>query len=166
MSMFRVLVAAAAVNFVALVALPAMAQGLMPRTPTAVFEAARTFGEIEFTDPDSEGRPVLLGDIDGIYYSMVVFGCDAFDGCESVQFYASFISDDNATLEFANDWNLDKRWVTAFLDTDGDMVITMTANIRYGVTRENFLDTFDVWRSLMLDFNDRIYANDVALPRK
>lgn len=145
---------------------PAFAQDLFPRTAPAVFDVARSFGEIEFVEPDSDGRPVLHGEIDGIYYSMVIFGCDAPDGCESVQFYASFISEDNSTLSFVNQWNNDKRWVTAFLEPDGDVVIAMTANIRHGVTRQNFMDSFDIWTSLMTEFNDRIYniGNGPAVP--
>jgi len=161
MSRFRLILVAL---IVATFALPASAQQMFPRTPTAVHDAARSFGEIEFAQPDDEGRPVLHGEIDGVYYSIVIFGCDAPDGCESVQFYASFITDENATLEFVNNWNREKRWLTAFLEEDGDVVIAMTTNIRHGVTRQSFMDSFDVWTSLMLQFNDRIYGVEPTAP--
>lgn len=144
----------------------AAAQPMLPRTAQAVYEIARTFGNIEFADPDSDGRPVLVGDIDGVLYSIVLFGCDAPEGCASVQFYASFITDENSRLEFVNDWNRETRWVTAFLENDGDVVIAMTANIRHGITRQNFMDTLDVWSTLMRDFNDHIYGVAPVAPRK
>jgi len=151
---FLILLAAAA--------LPVSAQEQLPPTPQAIHDVARSFGSIEFGEADSDGRPVLHGEIDGVFYSMVLYGCDAPTGCENVQFYASFVSDDRNTLEFVNDWNRDQRWLTAFLEDDGDVVIALTTNIRHGVLRQNFMDTFDLWVSLMMQFYDHIYEDDIA----
>ena len=137
--------------------LPAAAQQILPREAGAVLNVARSFGSADFDGTDSDGRPQINGNIDGVLYGIVMYGCDNPAGCESVQMFASFESDTNNTLAFVNDWNFDRRYATAYLTGDGTVVLAHSVNIEHGITRDNFFDTFDIWQILLTEFNERIF---------
>jgi len=147
-----------AAAFALLLPLQAIAQDMMQNTPEAVMSVARGFGEIEMAQPDEFGNPVLDGEIDGLFYSIVIFDCDSGEGCLSAQFYASFINEDIATAEFANQWNRETRFLQAYLADDNSLVVSMAVNMRFGITRQNFQDNFDLWADLMQDFNNRVFG--------
>lgn len=145
--------------------LPAMSQTttMFDRSPEAILDMARSFGTAQFDTPDSDGRPAIDGEMDGLLYGILLYGCDNPDGCESVQFFASFTSENN-NLEFVNAWNQDKRYATAYIADDGAAVLAYSANIDFGVTRNNFYDTFDIWSILLADFGDRIFGTGAEAP--
>lgn len=127
----------------------------MPNTAEAILSVARGFGSAQMEDPDGEGRPFISGMVNGTRYGILIYGCEGTEGCDSVQFFASFGTPQN-DLEFLNQWNLDKRFASAYREPDGDVVIHYSANVDFGVTLQNFEDTFDIWQLTLGQFTDRL----------
>lgn len=139
----------------ALFASPVAAQQYMQNTPEAMLAVASIFGTAQIEPPDSGGRPIITGRIDGTNYGLLIYGCEGTVGCDSVQFFATFESQVNS-LEFLNEWNEDQRFATAYRDSRGDVVIHYNANIDFGVSPTNFEDTFDIWRLTLGNFVERL----------
>ncbi|MEM9754546.1 MAG: YbjN domain-containing protein [Pseudomonadota bacterium] len=152
--MFRFFIAAA-IGMMA--ALPVAAQTL-ERTPNAVASIGREFGSA-FVDQVQPGDlPSVSGTIDGVNYAILFYGCEAGDvGCDSLQFFASFDAPDNS-LDFVNQWNFDRRFAAVYRRTDGVLVINYNVNIDFGVTQQNFRDTYDIWSILLTEFADRVFG--------
>lgn len=140
------------------VALPAAAQNYMPNTAQAIYDVARGFGPAQLEPPDGEGRPVVTGSIEGTNYGILIYGCEGNVGCESVQFFASFEPTAQSDLAWLNAWNADKRYAAAYVEDDGDIILHFNANIDFGVSNDNFVDTFDIWSLLLGQFTDRLYG--------
>ena len=139
-------------------ALPAAAQQLFSRSPNEILQIARGYGPANFGAPDDAGRPIIDAETDdGILYGLLLYGCEGAPGCESVQFFASFETDEHS-VGFTNQWNLDRRYATAYRAEDGIIYLAMSSNLDFGVTRENFVDTYEIWDSLLEEFTDRIYG--------
>lgn len=142
-------------------ALPAAAQDFFGRTPGDILNVARSFGPAEFDSPDADGRPVIAAETDdGILYGVLMYGCESYGPCESAQLFASFEPTAETDVGFANAWNLDRRYGTAYIADDGAVVISMSVNLDFGVTSQNFFDTFDIWDILLGDFTDLVYPPD------
>ncbi|RMA42170.1 YbjN domain-containing protein [Rhodophyticola porphyridii] len=123
--------------------------------PGAILEVARGFGAAQMEAADRAGRPLVTGMLNGTRYGVLMYGCDEGDGCDSVQFFATF-SESGSTLEFLNQWNADKRFGSAYLQEDGDVILHYSTSIRYGVNQRNFEDTFDVWQVTLNQFVNRL----------
>jgi hypothetical protein len=139
-------------------AAPAAAQDMMPNTVEAVLAIGQEFGPLTREPDNAEGRPVLSGEADGLFYSIVMYGCDGPEGCLSAQFYATFEDDPPPTIAMINDWNGETRFIQAYLDPSGVARVSMAVNLRFGVTRANFRDSTDLWVQLIADFADFLYG--------
>ena len=119
--------------------------------PQAIFEAARGFGSAEL-EKDSDGDPKITGRMDGVRYSVYFYGCKNNQQCKTIQFSASWSAPGKVSVERINQWNRDKRFGKAYLDKDNDPVIQHDVNLFGGVTRKNLDDTFDWWKTIVVDF--------------
>lgn len=108
---------------------------------------ARDYGAATLEQQDN-GNPRIAGKIKGLPYQVFFMNC-AGGKCEDVNFYAGF-TDTKPTMDALNDWNRNKRFGNAYLDSDLDAVIEYDVNLEYGVTRENLGAQFALW-SLLLD---------------
>lgn len=129
---------------------PAISQSLEMIDGTDQFafvEVAGRFGEARL----DRGRdnPVVVGTMNGVNYGLFLMGCDP--ACSSVQFYATWrgarIGPDRI-----NEWNRMSRFAKAYLNVRGTPTLEMDVNIDGGVTRANFIDTFELWRVLSTGF--------------
>ncbi len=121
---------------------------VMADNPAKIVEIARGFGSAELEEA-SDGSPRIQARIDGIKYSVLFYGCDD-DGkdCTTIQFWAFTSAPPNALMA-VNNWNRDRRFGKAYIDSDGDVVIEMDVNLLGGVTPKNLDDTFDWWRIVL-----------------
>lgn len=138
-----------------LAASSAQAQGLMPNTPTAVLSIAQQVGTAVMESPDSDGRPVINGVIDGVNYGILFYGCENAMNCASLQFFARFDPPADP-LRFINTWNYDKRFAAAYQRDDGAIILNFNVNIDFGVSQANAEDSFDIWSILLGQFDNRI----------
>lgn len=145
--MLRKLIAGAA--FAGLAAMPAQAQTVVNGTNVdEILAAARVHGAADVGDLSPDGNPTIAGEIGGINYQLFFMNCT--EGvCEDINFYAGF-RNFKPTLDVINDWNRDKRFGKAYLDSDLDAVVEFDVNLENGVTQANLDATFEIW-ALILD---------------
>ncbi len=134
-------------------AAPASAQ-MLGNTPQDIVAVAQTLGPARLETTGS-GQPLMQGTLDGTTYGILMYGCE--DGaCDSLQFFATFTSERNG-LTLMNRWNQDQRFGAAYVADDGRIILHWNVNIDHGVTRQNFADSFDIWRLTLGEFTNRIY---------
>lgn len=98
---------------------------------------------------DDDGDSFIAGNIDGINYSLDVFNCDP--DCADLALTASF-EVSGATNALMNDWNSTRRFGKAYIRDDGDAVLQLAINTRYGITVETFRDDLEWWKVVLEDY--------------
>ena len=119
--------------------------------PAVLLDLAKGYGSAEL-DVDPDGDPRITGRIEGSKYLVHFYGCDDGKNCKTIVFRAAWTSDGEYTLEQMNAWNQDHLFGSAYLDSDGDPTLDMSANLNYGVSRDNLDDTFDWWKVALGQF--------------
>lgn len=143
-----------AVSLAALSPWAAMASNVSAGDPEVLAEIMRGYGSATIST-DSSGDPKIEGRIDGTRYNVLFYGCKQNTNCGSVQFTTAW-SHPGISLDTINDWNRDKRFGKAYLDSDGDPALEMNVNLRHGVSRKNFDDTVDFWRLVLKTFKEEV----------
>ncbi len=125
--------------------------------PEAIVDVARKFGDAKL-ERGRSGDPMIFGEIDGTKYGILFFGCnDEGERCKDLLFMAMWDGDDwDVSLRQVNRWNADKRYGRAYLSEEGDVVLDMVVNLRYGVSYRNFEDTFDWWKIALKQFRSEV----------
>lgn len=116
---------------------------------------ARGYGSAQ-KDRTRSGMPMITGRMEGLKYGVYFYGCQNGANCKNIQFAASFSGIRGMTVDKINEWNRKYRFGKAYLDTDGDPVITMNVNLFGGVTRRNADDTWDWWKTVVKSFSEFI----------
>lgn len=124
---------------------PAAAQVIVDASdPQKLAELVRGYGSATL-DVDAVGDPKINGRIEGTAFSIYFFGCEENRNCDTVLFKAIWTKT-GASESDLNAWNREKLFGRAYVDEDGDSVLEMAVNLKFGVTVENFDDTVDWWR--------------------
>jgi hypothetical protein len=97
----------------------------------------------------NDGSPYIAGTIDGINYAIDVYNCDPV--CADLSFTSSFTID-GLTNDQMNDWNASRRFGKAYIREDGDAVLQIAINTRYGITVETFRDDLVWWQTVLEDY--------------
>lgn len=118
--------------------------------PSVILNLAKGFGSAELTK-DREGDPKISARMDGSKYTIYFYGCTNGRACTSIQFSAGW-SDTGATESQMTDWNRNKRFAKAYLDSDNDPILEMDVNLEGGVSQANLEDTFDWFKTSMKSF--------------
>ncbi|MDR1360479.1 MAG: YbjN domain-containing protein [Deltaproteobacteria bacterium] len=105
-------------------------------------EIAKGFGSATLGKNES-GDPMITGRIDGIKYGIYFFDCTSNKDCRSIQFSAGWSTTDKPSWDKINEWNRDKRFGKAFLDTDGDPRIEM--DFPLPEVQTSYLEIFFSW---------------------
>jgi hypothetical protein len=128
---------------IALAQSPAIDTLIDATMPERIVEVAKGFGSAELSK-DGDGDPLISGRIEGKKYQISFFGCSGGSKCHDIRLLTGW-SKTKVGLEQTNEWNRTKRFGTAFLDNEGDPILTMTVNLEHGVSRSNLDDTFVYW---------------------
>lgn len=137
---------------------PAEAQQLFSQTPADIIAIARNFGTADFGEPDADGRPFIVAESDeGLFYNILLYGCNQAQVCEAAQLFATFEPDQNSSLALVNQWNNDRLYGAAYIGDDGTIFISYVINMDFGITRDNFYDSMDIWTIALDDFADHVY---------
>lgn len=118
--------------------------------PERLVQIALVYGSASLIG-DVHGDPIVQGEIAGVDYEIFFYGCEDSRACKSVMFRAVW-TNNTAPTEDVMRWNREKRFGKAYLDRRGNLVVEMNVNLDYGVTAENLVDTFDWWRTVLLNF--------------
>lgn len=129
-------------------------QLISAQEPEVILEVAKGFGSANL-DKDSSGDPRITGRIEGVKYGITFYGCNSGKECDDVVFVAAW-SDTDVSLNDVNGWNLKKKFGKAYIDKDGDPRLEMAVNLEYGVSKENFEDTFDWWSTALKEFKQTV----------
>ncbi len=154
--MFRILAAILVAAGLLLTAAPrAAAELITARDIDKVLEIAQRFGPAELLQA-SDSAPLIRGEIDGVTYLVLFYGCEEAGGCINIQFGAAWEPLAGASIAQsiarANEWNAQKRFANAYVDTDGAALIKMEANLEFGVERATLEDVFATWRTVLVEF--------------
>jgi hypothetical protein len=133
--------------FLAAGTIAAQAQALVDGTNVdEIVNLARGYGAAS-SDTTSSGDPMITGKVNGVAYDIYFHNCTSNTNCEDIRFFASFAS--KPTLETINEWNRDKRWGKAYLDSNLDAALEWDLNLVHGVARENLDNSLAVWMNTM-----------------
>jgi len=125
------------------------------KEPEAILNVAKGFGSASL-DRDSDGDPMIIGRVEGTKYVIFFYGGNNVNqGKEDIKFYA-YWNKKGVPLSEINNWNSNKRFGKASIDKDGDTVLTMDVNLKYGVTAKNLEDTFLWWKAVILAFTKEV----------
>ncbi len=127
--------------------------------PEQVLDVAKGFG-LATLDRDSGGDPRITGRIDGKRYLLLFYGCKQGAGCRDLQFVAIWPAAQSPGLQALNAWHQNKRFGTAYLDKDGDVVLKLPVNIEYGVNPRNLEDSFVWWQVALRGFRREVVKED------
>lgn len=83
---------------------------------------------------------------------MYFYGCENDRDCNSVSLSSGFDLADGLSAESANAFNYEWRWASVELDEENDPFLRMDINLIYGVSEDNFRDSFDTWRIVLEKF--------------
>ncbi len=123
-------------------------------SPEALLQSFRGFGSAEL-DKTGNGDPQIIGRIDGNKFGVYFYGCENNRDCKDVQITAGW-SGVSLPLDKINGWNRDKRFCKVYMDGEGDPLLEMDLNLRFGVTRANLDDTLEYWQICLRDFNSEM----------
>ena len=118
-----------------------------------IVAVAREYGSATLTS-QSDGNPMIAGQIDDIPYSLRLRNCFENSRCEDMNFRVGFLV--KPTLESMNKWNREKRFSKAYLDVEGDAIIEMDTVLEGGVSKENMREVFSYWRLTLAQFTKHI----------
>lgn len=102
---------------------------------------------------DDNDEDYIAASIDGINYAVDVYNCDP--DCADLTLTASFEMS-GVTTDQMNEWNTTRRFGKAYIRNDGDAVIQIAINTRYGITVETFRDNLVWWETVLGDYVDFI----------
>jgi hypothetical protein len=110
---------------------------------------------VELTE-DSQGDPRIRSTDRNQPFSLYFYGCTENEDCGYVQFSAGWDLENGITLAKVEEWNANRLWGTAYRDDEKDPWLTLTVNLKYGITVENLDDTIDWWKITMPRFAEHI----------
>ena len=99
---------------------------------------------------ESDGDGYVRSAADGVNFQVHVYDC-VKARCASIQMVAGFDVEQKLSAEKVNAWNGAKRFVTSYIDDEGDPWFTYDINLSPGGTREALDDNFGVWLSFLPD---------------
>jgi hypothetical protein len=80
------------------------------------------------------------------------------DVCGSMTYDLSFTASSDFTLTWANQWNRDKRYAKAYIDTDGSLVVEYELSYKGGVTHDTIGESAKLFDNLVSMVDARINA--------
>ena len=120
-----------------------------------VQELAQAYGPVERRQ-DEDGT-WLRAEFDGLVYTISFLNCnEQLVNCTSVQFRAWWESDNRITLEQVNQWNRDRRFSAAYLDSNNNATIEWDVTLAGGVTAVNFDDALQWWHTVLRQFREEV----------
>jgi len=140
---------------------PALAQYIVadPQIVAIVMQDAGYRAEIEYL---SNGDPYIQSTSGGYPFRVFFFGCDAGPpGCDTVQFFAGFRTENSPSLDDMNAYARDNRWGRIYIDVEDDPVIEMDIDLEDGgMSPELFKDNLEYWEFVMARFAEFSFAQD------
>ncbi len=121
--------------------------------PEEILNVVKGYGSAEL-ETDDAGDPMISGRMEGEQFVIWFYDCEEGKNCQTISFSAAWTNSGSADVDLMNKWNQEKRFVRAYLDSEGDPAIDWDVNLTYGVSAENLDDTVGVWSQMLAEFSD------------
>ena len=126
--------------------------------PQVVLRAAETIGIAELGESNN-GDPEISGTTATVKYLVFFQNCDDENqNCGTLELISIWTYDGG--LEAVNDYNTQSRFTSAYLDEDGDVIVSMDINTEYGITFNTLKDDFGIWQGAMTQVDDLLYTEE------
>jgi len=153
MKLKTAMMAAGAVLALSLVSTAPAAAGPIPNGGVTVEDMVRFLqskGYKAEVKSGSTGRYIASA-TGGVNFDVYFYDCVS-GRCASVQFEAGFDLTNGITTAKINEWNRDKRYMKAYVDSGADPHVSMDANTSPARTYEGLADDFGVWTGTLPAF--------------
>lgn len=138
-------------------AAPAAAQQVLASNPQSVIDYFFQAGVPAQLTTDSVGDPLVEFRVDADTYQVFFYDCTDNSDCLALQFYTGYRVDGDVTLDIINGWNMDRRFVRAYMTDEGAARIEMDiATGADGVSQRDFGELYNLWLESVRLFEERI----------
>ena len=96
-----------------------------------------------------DGERYVSSAAEGVNFQVYMYDCKDGPRCASMQFSVVFDLYKGLTTDKINQWNRDKRYIKAYIDSEGDPWGQYDVNLSPGRTYEGLDDDFAVWRQTL-----------------
>lgn len=100
-------------------------------------------------ETDKSGDPVIKSGANGYDYSVHFYGCKENKACDSLEFYIGFSDDGKNTLDLANRWNKNKRFIHMAVQDSGVLAVSYDVATIGGINPANFADIMAWWDTML-----------------
>ena len=128
--------------------------------PEQLAAIVRELGFQAKLEKDDVGDPVIRSSSGGVDFRIYFYDCKSNKRCKSLHFSVGYDLEAGTTLDAVQQWNADKRFASAYLDSESDPFLQMDINTEGGITQKNFERSVELWQSLKGEFEDFIGFND------
>lgn len=136
---------------------PPQAAPVLASDPVRILDLVQQAGYRATLGTDNVGDPKISSQISESEFSIYFYGCENGQNCTTVQLVAGYNLADGISAEAMNEWNASKRFAYAYVDDENDPFLNMDLNLDYdGQGEKNFIDTLELWGTLVEDFEDHI----------
>lgn len=121
--------------------------------PQTIVNAMQEAGYRAKLSKDKEGDPTISSAAAGYDFDVFFYGCEKGVQCDSLQFEMSFVAEDDNTAEYANRWNMGKRFMRASVNDKKELYLRYDVSTIGGLNKTNFADVLDWWETMSSSFN-------------
>lgn len=120
--------------------------------PNRIAQVIQANGFQANVERDSRGDPLIRSSSEGVTFAIYFYGCRENANCRSIQYATSFRMSKPPTLEAINRFNQTRTLGEASITTAGMPRLSYFMTLEGGVTEQNFLYAFRLWRSVLSAF--------------
>jgi hypothetical protein len=131
--------------------------------PATVMAAMEKAGLKPKLTKDGEGDPLIESDEASYHFDVYFYGCAANKKCDSLRFESLFEKAPENTPEFVNKWNSKKRFLQAYVRSDGQLAVAYDVATIGGLNAANFADVLDWWSSQLSELAT-FFKEELNLP--
>ena len=143
----------------AMIGLPALsaAQQITAQNPDSLLSLFQAEGFPAQMKLDGAGDPLITVRYYGTSFSLYFYGCQQGKECTAVQFHSGYRTDHDYTIEQANAWNMEKRYVRSYVTDRGSVRIEYDIFLgQDGVSEDLFNAALNIWLKSLIDFEEYI----------
>lgn len=111
--------------------------------PSTIVDALQKAGYKAKLTTDDTGDPEVDSAASGYSFQILFYDCVEHKQCAAIQFYSSFKADPTYTEAFANKWNIDKRFLRAYVNAKKELIFDHDVTTIGGLSQRNFADLLD-----------------------
>jgi hypothetical protein len=121
--------------------------------PGTVVDALMAAGYKAKLTKDAQGDPKIESAASGYNFSIYFYDCEESKNCAALQFQVSFADDGKNTLDLANRWNANKRFMQMSVTEDKGLRVCYDITTVGGLNQKNFADVVDWWAVMLNELN-------------